>query len=393
MTIAPPARPQVSTAMRTRHARPGNALGPLDTPLLVITLSLLLIGLLSVYSASAHQAQQESGASYAILLKQALAAGLGLWVMAVASRLPFPLWRRLAKPLALGAIGLLLMTLLFGQTVNGSERWIALPFGFQFQPSDVAKLAAILLMAQATCRRRLLTFTLLPNLALVGVMVVLIYQQPNLSVSIIIGLMTLLMLFVGGLSVPLILLGLPLMGYGLFQKIMTVEYQRRRIQGWLNPWADAQDTGYNLIQSYYAIGSGGVWGLGYGHSAQKLFYLPFPYTDFIFSVICEEWGLFGSLIIVGLFALFAWRGITIARACENPFGQMLAFGLTCAILLQAIINIAVTIGMMPVTGVTLPFISYGGTSMVLTLLMVGILLSISRHHPRPRARVAPWPQP
>lgn len=389
MTLNPPPPSSAPPSDGLRRA-PSAARQSLDAPLLAITLSLVLIGLVSVYSASAPNAQADSGASYAILLKQALAAGVGLWGMMLVSRLPFTLWRRLAKPIALTAIGLLLITLLFGQTVNGSERWIALPFGFQFQPSDVAKLAAILLMAQATCRRRLLTFTLFPNLALVAVMVALIYQQPNLSVSIIIGVMTLAMLFIGGFSVPLLLLGLPLAGYGVFLKVMTVEYQRRRIQGWLDPWADMQDTGYNLIQSYYAIGSGGIFGVGFGHSAQKMHYLPFPYTDFIFSVICEEWGLFGSLIIVGLFALFGWRGFTIARQCESPFGQMLAFGLTCAILLQALINISVTIGMMPVTGVTLPFISYGGTSMILTLVMTGILLSVSRHRPRPR--VASWPQ-
>jgi cell division protein FtsW len=153
----------------------------------------------------------------------------------------------------------------------------------------------------------------------------------------------------------------------------------KRITGWLNPWKDPLETGYNLIQSYYAIGSGGLFGVGLGNSIQKLYYLPFQHTDFIFSVICEEWGFIGATIVIGLFLLLAWRGFTISRQCPSRFGKMLAFGLTLAILLQAMINISVTIGLMPVTGVTLPLISYGGTSMIVTLGMIGILLNISRY--------------
>jgi cell division protein FtsW len=278
-------------------------------------------------------------------------------------------------------VGLLLMTMFMGTTANGSERWIMLPFGFQFQPSDFAKVGAIALMAQATSQRTLLNLGTVINLVVVGFMTLLVLQQPNLSVTMILGMITFAMLFVAGLPRVIVLGALPILAFGVYQKIRHTEYQWKRIVGWLNPWKDAQDAGYNLIQSYYAIGSGGLFGVGLGNSIQKLYYLPFQHTDFIFSVICEEWGFIGAVIVIGLFALLGWRGFTIAWHCPSRFGKMLAFGLTLAIVLQAMINISVTIGLMPVTGVTLPLISYGGTSMVVTLGMIGILLNISKTRP------------
>jgi len=185
-------------------------------------------------------------------------------------------------------------------------------------------------------------------------------------------------LFVSGLHKGLMAVVLPLIGFGVAREIQHNPYQMERITGWLNPWADPLDKGYNLIQSYFAVSSGGLFGVGLGNSIQKLYYLPFQHTDFIFSVICEEWGFIGASIVVGLFGLLAWRGFSIAQAAPTRFGRMLAFGLTMAIILQALINICVTIGLMPVTGVTLPLISYGGTSMMVTLGMIGILLNISR---------------
>ncbi len=351
----------------------------MDGPLLYTTLALVVFGLVSVYSASAHEAQLETGNSFSILFKQIIATGIGLVALFTLSRINFQLWRRTAKILSLLTIGLLVATMVVGVTVHGSERWIPLPFGFQFQPSDLAKLATVILMAQVASQRRLFSFTFFLNLALIGVMTLLIYQQPNLSVSIILTLTTGAMLFMSGFPVYLFVAIIPFAAYGVWQKILETPYQKRRIDGWLDPWAYPQDAGYNLIQSFYAIGSGGLFGAGYGHSIQKLYYLPFPYTDFIFSVICEEWGLFGGLAVVGMFALFAWRGFAIAFNCPSNFGQMLAFGITTVITLQAAINLCVTLGLMPVTGVTLPLISYGGTSMIVTLAMIGILLSISRY--------------
>jgi cell division protein FtsW len=350
-----------------------------DQTLIYITLSLVLVGLMSVFTASAAQADLETGNSIAILFKQVLSAILGGLLLVGLSRFSFERLKFLAHPLAFVSIGLLLLTMLVGTTANGSERWIMLPFGFQFQPSDLAKVAAILLMAQATSQPRLFNGTGLFNLALITGMIALIYQQPNLSVSMILGMMTVAMLFVAGLSLHVLVPSLCGIAYVVSKKVAQTPYQMERITGWIDPWRDPLDTGYNLIQSYYAVGAGGLFGAGLGNSIQKLYYLPFQHTDFIFSVICEEWGFFGAAIVLGLFGLLAWRGFTIARQCPSPFGRMLAFGLTLAITLQAIINICVTIGLMPVTGVTLPLISYGGTSMIVTLGMIGILLNISRY--------------
>ncbi len=356
------------------------AFARMDNALMYTTLALVLVGLMSVFTASAAQADLETGNAISVLLKQVISAVLGgglLWALA---RFPFERWKQLARPFALISIGLLLMTMFVGTTANGSERWIMLPFGFQFQPSDFAKVAAILLMAQATSQHRnLLSQNTIINLALVAFMSILILKQPNLSVAMIIGAMSFLMLFVAGLPRYMGYGLIPAMGLLLFREITHNEYQLKRITGWLNPWKDPLETGYNLIQSYYAIGSGGLFGVGLGNSIQKLYYLPFQHTDFIFSVICEEWGFIGATIVIGLFGLLAWRGFTIAWHCASQFGKMLAFGLTLAIVLQAIINISVTVGLMPVTGVTLPLISYGGTSMVVTLGMIGILLNVSSY--------------
>ncbi|MBY0403321.1 MAG: FtsW/RodA/SpoVE family cell cycle protein, partial [Cyanobacteria bacterium] len=280
----------------------------MDQPLLCVTLVLIMFGLTSVYSASAHQSLAESGNSLSYLIKQMIAALIGLGAMVAVSRINFQCWRRFAFPLGLGAISLLLLTTLVGTTANGSERWLPLPFGFQFQPSDLAKIAAIALIAQITSQKKLFTAVTVKNLGLVLVMIYLIYKQPNLSVSLILGSLMGMMFFVAGLPKFVFAVSIPLTVYAVQKNIMETPYQLRRIQGWLDPWKDPQDVGYNLIQSYYAIGSGGLLGVGLGHSAQKLYYLPFQHTDFIFSVICEELGLPGALILIGLYATVAWRG-------------------------------------------------------------------------------------
>ncbi|MBX2860212.1 MAG: putative lipid II flippase FtsW [Vampirovibrio sp.] len=351
----------------------------LDQQLVIMTVFLVLFGWVAVYSASAHQAAYETGNSVAIVLKQIVFTLIGFGGMWAASKFHYKNWAKLSLPFAAVAIGLLFLTLATGKIVNGSERWLTLPGGIQFQPSEIAKLSAIVLLAQAVSQRRLFSGTLFFNLALVGGMIMLIYSQPNLSVSMILGILTLVMLFVGGLPTWIFGVTLPVMGMVLFQKIQNTPYQWRRITGWLDPWADPQDSGYNLIQSYYAIGSGGIFGSGLGNSIQKLFYLPFQHTDFIFAVICEELGLIGAVILIGLFLSVAYRGFKISMRSDSDFGRMLAFGITSALLLQAFINICVTIGLMPVTGITLPLISYGGTSVVVTLTMIGVLLNVSRY--------------
>jgi cell division protein FtsW len=349
-----------------------------DQALIYTTIALVGVGLMSVYTASAAQADMETGNSLSTLLKQVVALVIGIFGLRLTQRLPLDFFRRIARPLAIISVGLLLLTMFAGTTANGSERWIALPFGFSFQPSDVAKVAAILLMAQGLAQPSFWNRELGINLAMVSVMLLLIVKQPNLSVTMILGAVTFLMLFVSGLRRITMMVVIPPIAFLVYQEIMRNAYQMKRITGWLNPWKDPLESGYNLIQSYYAVGSGGLFGVGIGHSIQKLFYLPFQHTDFIFSVICEEWGFIGAAIVLGLFGLLGWRGFAIAWACPNPFGKLTAFGLTLALMIQAIINISVTVGLMPVTGVTLPLISYGGTSLIVTLMMIGILLNISR---------------
>jgi cell division protein FtsW len=388
-----PQNGDVEPDLRTQYGGRGGLriarVAPWDNALVYTTLALVVVGLMSVFTASAAQADLETGNSVSLLFKQLISAAIGYVALLWMSRFPFEKLKNVARPFAFLSIGLLLMTMVAGTTANGSERWIALPLGFQFQPSDFAKVAAILLMAQATSHpRSLLNQNTFLNLAIVGGMIALIYQQPNLSVSMILGILTFVMLFLAGLSSRILVPTLIGVGFVVYKKILETPYQKKRIIGWLNPWQLSQDAGYNLIQSYYAIGSGGVYGVGLGNSIQKLYYLPFQHTDFIFSVICEEWGMIGAAIVIGMFGLLAWRGFTIAYHCPSRFGKMLAFGLTLAIVLQASINICVTVGLMPVTGVTLPLISYGGTSMIVTLGMIGILLNISRYRATPRHQEA-----
>jgi cell division protein FtsW len=216
-------------------------------------------------------------------------------------------------------------------------------------------------------------------MALIGITIALIIKQPNLSMTIILSLVTFGTMFISGIPTWLLTIIGAGGGYGVVHKISHTAYQMRRIQGWLDPWKDSQDTGYNLIQSLYAIGSGGLVGTGLGMSHQKLYYLPFQYTDFIFAVWAEEWGLIGCVILIGLFAVLLYRGFVIAQTCRSPFGQVLAMGITMMFASQIIINMAVATGLFPVTGVTLPFISYGGTSVLVTSMMIGMLLNISRY--------------
>lgn len=363
------------------YSEPGMVRVRQDQTLIIVIGVLMAFGLMAVFTATANMGQIESGNSFTYVFKQLLAMIVGLVAMFTMANIRFQTWGRMAIPFALVAIGLLFLTSKIGVTANGSERWIPLPFGFQLQPSDIAKIAAICLVAQATSTSNWLKK--LFNIGLVGVMILLIFQQPNLSVSMILAITTTAMVFVAGFPIFLLAGFIPCAAWFVYQKIMTTPYQKRRIDGWLDPWKDAMDTGYNLIQSYYAIGSGGLFGVGLGHSIQKLDYLPFQHTDFIYSVVCEELGFLGALIPLGLYGLFAWRGFTISLHCPNAFGRMLAFGITLSIIIQMFINVSVTVGLMPVTGVTLPLISYGGTSVVTTLAMIGILLNISRYKANP----------
>ncbi len=367
------------------HPKAQSVLAGVDKTLLYVTVALSCLGLMAVFSASAMEAMDKFDNGLYFVQRQAIFFVLGFAMMIGVSRVPYFKWSKGAKLFSIGVIGLLLYTLSNGVEAYGAERWIRIG-GFQFQPSELSKISVVLLLAQTLsqslvdrARSGLRNLSALANVALIGLTVLLILKQPNLSMTIILSSVTGILLFIAG--VPLLVLGVGgvMGGFVVAHKIMTTPYQLRRIQGWLDPWKDAQDSGYNLIQSLFAIGSGGLFGAGLGMSHQKLYYLPFQYTDFIFSVWAEEWGFMGCLILLGLFFMLLYRGYVIAKTCRSAFGQVLAMGITLMFAVQIIINVFVATGLFPVTGVTLPLISYGGTSVLVTLIMIGMLLNISRY--------------
>lgn len=374
-------RKPLSTNRSNLSSSSNTVVGSMDKVLLYTTVALAVLGLIAIFSASATQALDSYQNSLYFVQRQFIFLGVGFALMLGLSRIPFFVLPKFAPFFALVVIGLLAYTLQSGVEAYGAERWIRI-FGLQFQPSELGKISVILLLAQALGQTtsRKINPLLLINLALIGATLLLTYKQPSLSMTIILSLVSLSLLFISGIPVWILTLFSGVGGSYIGYKLVHTEYQWRRIEGWLNPWKDAQDTGYNLIQSLYAIASGGLLGTGLGMSHQKLYYLPFQHTDFIFSVWAEEWGLIGCLVLIGLFLTLLYRGFSIAKACRSSSGQLLAIGITLVLAFQIIINLCVATGLFPVTGVTLPLISYGGTSVLVTLGMIGILLSISRYN-------------
>ena len=353
-----------------------------DLSLLIITISLIGVGIVIVYSASAILAADRFGDGYYFLKKQALFGAFALVIMMVMMNTPYTLLKRLAYPI----LGLSLMSLIIllipgiGYKVGGSTRWIRF-VNLSFQPSEFAKLALIIFMAYFLEKKgdRMRTFStgFLPVLIISGITIYLVMLQPDFGVAIFLATMVLMLLFIGGARISYlvssILAAIPI----IYLLIMRVDYRYNRIIGFLNPWEDPSRTSFQIVQSLLAFGSGGLFGTGLGGGSQKLFFLPAPHTDFIFSVIAEELGMVGATIILGLFALFTIRGIRIALMTEESFGTLLAVGITAMISMQAIINMGVVLGLLPTKGLTLPFISYGGTSLLVNAMGVGILLNIS----------------
>ncbi|MFM7390154.1 MAG: FtsW/RodA/SpoVE family cell cycle protein [Vampirovibrionales bacterium] len=349
-----------------------------DYALVLATSSLLAFGLVCLFTASAITADNMLGSPFAIVLRQCVFVLLGLWGMAWVSQQGTLQFNRWTGGFSVVVLLFLAMTLFGGVTANGSERWLQIG-PIQFQPSELAKPAIALILAKAlavkyTNRSEALWIAV----GIVGVMTALIFKQPNLSITLLLCSTTTAMLFLGGLPLWLFTTLLPAGLMAVWQVITHTPYQMKRITGWLDPWGDPLRTGYNIIQSWLAIGPAGLLGRGFGNSVQKHAYLPFEHTDFIYSVICEEFGFVGGVLTIALYAWLAYRGFVIAGQATTPFSQYLAFGITWVLMAQAGINLAVATGLFPVTGVTLPLISYGGTSVVVTLAMVGMLLAIAR---------------
>jgi cell division protein FtsW len=354
-----------------------------DLVLLGAILALLTIGIVMVYSSSAVKGYVQYDDPYHFLKMEVIWVALGLVAMTLAMRLDLRFLRQWAKPALILAIVLLILVKIpgIGRRVNGADRWIGLG-PLSIQPSEVIKLTMVLVMAHilAIDPHKIKSFRkgLLPVLGLLGLVAGLIMLQPDLGTTLSIAGTTFFMLIAAGARVShIIALG----GTGIalvVAAIAAAPYRMNRILAFLNPWADPSGKGYQTIQALLALGPGGLFGLGLGQSKQKFLYLPENHTDFIFAMIGEELGFVGASLVVLLFFLFAWRGFRVAMGAPDAFTGFLAVGLTAMVTIQAMINMGVVSGVLPVTGITLPFLSYGGTSLVFTMIGVGVLLNISR---------------
>ncbi|HLL71213.1 MAG TPA: putative lipid II flippase FtsW [Pyrinomonadaceae bacterium] len=354
-----------------------------DEWLFAATVALALFGVVMVYSASADLAFAENGTQYHYVKKQAVWTVAGLLAMMAAMHFDYG-WlrdRRVVAGLIAGTVVLLIAVFAFPR-INGAHRWIRLPGGFRLQPSELSKLALTIFLARFLERRageeNALWKTFVPCVAMTGLFVVLVAAEPDLGTAMMLGVICVVLLFAAG--VRLLYLGaVGAVGVvGIVFMIMLFPWRLGRVTAFLDPWADAQGTGFQVVQSLIAVGSGGTNGLGFAQGQQKMLFLPFAHSDFIFAVVGEELGLFGALALVAVFGLFLWRGVRAARRAPDRFGMLLGLGIVVGIVAQALFNISVVLSLVPTKGIPLPFISYGGSSMMLTLLSVGVLLNISQ---------------
>ena len=353
--------------------------------LLVVILALLGIGTVAVYSASAMASAATYGGSLRFVLHHLLAIACGLALAVGCLMIPYADLRRSARWLFLVSLMLLVLVFIFGQEVGGAKRWFRLG-RWSLEPSEFAQLSLILYLADLLARRteRLQDFWrgLLPPLVATGMMAGLVLIQPDLGTTIVMGAVTWLLLCVAKARWQHLVGVVVLAGAVLVFLIAGEEYRRRRILAFLDPWADPRGIGYQILQSFFALASGGLAGLGVGASLQRLFFLPSAHTDFIFAIIGEELGLIGTTAVIGLFALFLACGFRIALAAHDLFSKYLVCGLVGMIGLEAMINIAVVTGLLPTKGLPLPFISYGGSSMVMNLVACALIFQASRHGER-----------
>lgn len=355
-----------------------------DFILITVTLTLLAVGLIMVYSASAVWADYKFDDSFYFVKRQMLFAGVGIIAMFFIMNVDYWSWRTWAKVMLIVCFVLLLLVLIpgIGTVRNGSRSWIGVG-AFSIQPSEFMKLAMIIFLAKylSINQKNITSFKngLLPSLLLVFTAFGLIMLQPDLGTGTVMVGTCLVMIFVAGARIKhfaiLGLIGLA----GFVALVLSAPYRIKRITSFLDPWEDPLGSGFQIIQSLFAIGPGGLFGLGLGQSRQKFFYLPEPQTDFIFAILAEELGFIGGSFVLLLFALLLWRGIRVALGAQDLYGSFLAVGIISMVAIQVMINIGVVTGLMPVTGITLPFLSYGGSSLTLMLMAVGVLLNISRY--------------
>jgi cell division protein FtsW len=386
-----PSKKAIASRPRIRRPRPTKPVGrrsSLFVGIFALVVILNLVGLLMVLSASAVGSNEEYGSPWYQFQRQLLWLVFGSIALIITMRIDYHAWRRRAPLFLAGAIGLLVLVLVpgLGLEVNGASRWLGIG-SFRIQPSEIAKLALLVFVADLLARRahRIddTRLTLRPVLVVFLVVAGLIMLQPNLGTTIILGVIVFVMLFVAG--VPLKPLGLTAAGGGAAAVMFAIvePYRYRRLMGFRDPWADPLNTGYQTIQAQVGVANGGLMGTGLGEGRAKWGFLPFPHTDFIFAVIGEELGLVGALTVIALFLALGVLGIRTALRAPDRFGMLVAAGVTTWILFQAAVNIGAVIGALPITGVPLPFVSFGGSSLLVLMAAAGLLLNVARHERPP----------
>ncbi len=350
------------------------------TTLFAVVAALLVIGVTATISASSAVAIDQQSDSFYFFKRQLIGIGLGVVAMAVASRVPYQTYKKLAVPIFVGTVGLLLATLLFGTGAGGAQRWIVVG-PITIQASEIAKFAVIVVLAAVLDKKRKLLSDFghfaAPVVAVMGVTGLLVMLQPDLGTTIVIASAALAVILTSATPLRFVIYtGLS----GAFLATVlafSADYRLDRIAGFRDPWADVEGTGWQLIQSWYALGSGGMTGVGLGASRARWFYLPNAHTDFIYAIIGEETGFVGGLLVMLLFVLFGAAGWAIAARAVDPFGRMVATGITVWLSFQAIVNIGGVVGVLPITGITLPFVSYGSTAVAVSMGAVGVLANIA----------------
>ena len=358
--------------------------GALDVPFLILVLVLMGIGILMLFSASYASAYYENLPSTYYFMRQGIFAVAGIAIMFLISFMDYRIFRKFSLLLMIIAVILLIAVLLVGKGNYGEKRWIDLGL-FQFQPSEVAKLAVIFFFSSmiSANHNKMHTFKygVLPFVIVLAGVGGLMFLEPHLSGMILIFGVGAALMFIGGTHWGWFAGAIGSIVVGGAAAISFLDYARARVATWLDPFSDPKGDGYQIIQSLYAIGSGGLLGLGFGNSRQKYLYLPEAHNDFIFAIVCEELGFIGAIIILALFALLVLRGYWIALHARDRFGALLAAGISTMVALQTVLNIGVVTGVLPVTGAALPFFSYGGTALLILLAEMGVVLSVSRQIP------------
>lgn len=355
--------------------------GMIDVPYLVLTVLLVVIGLIMLFSASYARAYYKTGNSAKYFISQLMFAVMGMGVLFLFSRIPYEWYQKLSLLILFVAVAILALVPLIGIEVGGATRWISLGFT-RFQPSEIAKFAVITsfaaIMAAHTRDMKGFKYGFAPYMLILGVIAGLLYLEPHMSATLIILAVGFIMMILGGTNWKF-LVGLVVVAVALVAVyLLTKGYTADRIRAWLDPESDPLDKGLQILQSQYAIGSGGLTGLGFGRSRQKYMYLPDEHNDYIFAIVCEELGFIGAIGILALFALLIIRGYWIAMHARDRYSMLLAAGLTTLLALQVFLNVAVVTNLLPSTGISLPFFSSGGTALIMQLAENGIVLNISR---------------